>query len=105
MIRGKLVLIAGGLGKNADFNPLVPLIEKYTRHVVLIGKAAPDIAEAIGKRVPVSFAESMDDAILEADKYAQAGDSVLLSPACASYDMFKHFEHRGEVFTKIVQGL
>jgi UDP-N-acetylmuramoylalanine--D-glutamate ligase len=105
VIRGKLVLIAGGLGKNADFNPLVPLIEKYTRHVVLIGKAAPDIAEAIGKRVPVSFAESMDDAILEADKYAQAGDSVLLSPACASYDMFKHFEHRGEVFTKIVQGL
>lgn len=105
VIEGKLILIAGGLGKNADFSPLVPLMEKYARHVVLIGKAAEDIAKAIGNRVPVSFADSMESAVQKADENALPGDSVLLSPACASYDMFKHFEHRGEVFTKIVEGL
>jgi UDP-N-acetylmuramoylalanine--D-glutamate ligase len=105
MIAGKLILIAGGLGKNADFSPLVPNIKKYARHVVLIGKAAHEIAKAIGKGVPLSFAESMDEAVRIADEKACSGDSVLLSPACASYDMFKHFEHRGEVFMEIVQKL
>ena len=96
-IPGKLVLIAGGLGKNADFSPLVPVMEKYARHVVLIGQAAQEIAAVIGDRIAVSFAGSMEEAVKAADQAAQPNDSVL-SPACASYDMFNNFEHRGQVF-------
>jgi UDP-N-acetylmuramoylalanine--D-glutamate ligase len=104
-ITGKLVLIAGGLGKGADFTSLVPTLEKYTRHVVLIGQAAPDLAKAIGSRVSISFAKTMDDAVQEAVLAAKPDDSVLLSPACASWDMYKNFEHRGQVFTGIVEQL
>lgn len=105
VVDGKLILIAGGLGKNADFNPLVPYLLKYVRHVVLIGQAAHDIAKVIGESVPSSLAKSMEDAIYLARQKAIREDSVLLSPACASQDMFKHFEHRGEVFTEIVKKL
>jgi len=104
-IPGKLILIAGGLGKNADFSPLAPVVEKYTRHVVLIGQAANDLAAVIDKHVPVSFAATMEDAVQQASEAAQQNDSVLLSPACASYDMFKNFEHRGDVFIGIVERL
>lgn len=104
-ISGKLVLIAGGVGKNADFNPLVPFIEKYTRHVVLIGEAAQDIASAIDGRVSVSYAQSMDEAVQEAAKAAHPQDCVLLSPACASFDMFNNYAHRGQVFTGVVESL
>lgn len=102
-IKGKLILILGGVGKKADFTTLVPAVAQYCRHVVLIGEAANEIAQAIGNRVPVSFATSMDEAVLQCDAAAQIGDSVLLSPACASFDMFKHYEHRGDVFTGIVE--
>lgn len=105
IIDGKLVLIAGGIGKNADFSSLVPSIEKYTRHVVLIGAAAKELSDVIGHRVPISFASTMDEAVQQAALAARAKDSVLLSPACASFDMFKNFEHRGEVFTEIVNRL
>ncbi len=104
-IAGKLILIAGGVGKNADFSSLLPSIEKYTRHVVLIGEAANELAGVIGKRVSVSFAQSMDEAVAKAAEAAQPADSVLLSPACASFDMFKNYEHRGQVFTEIVEKL
>ncbi len=104
-IPGKLILIAGGLGKNADFSPLVPTMEKYVRHIVLIGQAAQELAAVIGSRVAVSFAGSMEEAVKEADMAAKPNDSVLLSPACASYDMFKNFEHRGQVFAEIVERL
>lgn len=105
IIDGKLVLIAGGIGKNADFATLIPSIERYTRHVVLIGAAAKEINDAIGQRVPTSFASTMDEAVQQAALAAKAQDSVLLSPACASFDMFKNFEHRGDVFTEIVNKL
>lgn len=104
-ITGKLVLIAGGLGKKADFSTLVPAIEKYARHVVLIGQAAKEIAAALGDRTSYSFASDMTDAVAQAAQAAKTNDCVLLSPACASYDMFKNFEHRGEVFTEIVNRL
>jgi UDP-N-acetylmuramoylalanine--D-glutamate ligase len=104
-ITGKLILIAGGLGKNADFHSLVPVIEKYVRHVVLIGKAAKEIADVIADRVPVSFAASMEEAVKQSDANALSGDSVLLSPACASWDMFNNFEHRGNVFMESVGAL
>lgn len=104
-IKGKLILIAGGVGKNADFGLLMPAIEKYTRHVVLMGEAAPDIAAAIANRVGVSFACSMDEAVQLSAAEALPDDSVLLSPACASFDMFNNYAHRGDVFMDIVKGL
>lgn len=104
-LKGKLILIAGGVGKHADFNPLLPAITTYSRHVVLIGEAANDLAKSIGDSIPVSFAASMDEAVEQAAKVALPDDSVLLSPACASFDMFKNYEHRGEVFTQIVNKL
>ena len=104
-IKGKLILIAGGIGKNADFAPLLPTIKKYCRHVVLMGEAANDLAVLIDKSVPHSFANSMEEAVKQAQQNAQSNDTVLLSPACASFDMFKNFEHRGEVFAEIVRGL
>lgn len=101
-IDGKLILIAGGLGKNADFSPLKPALEKYTRHVVLLGAAAQEIAAVIDKKIPVSFANSMAEAVQLASEQAHAKDCVLLSPACASYDMYKNFEHRGDVYVEQV---
>lgn len=104
-IKGKLILIAGGVGKNADFSPLIPAIAKYVKTVVLIGEAAPVLANLIGDRVDIAMAKSMDEAVELAKNLATPGDSVLLSPACASFDMFNNFEHRGDVFTEIVKSL
>jgi UDP-N-acetylmuramoylalanine--D-glutamate ligase len=101
-IEGKLILIAGGVGKNADFATLVPAIEKYVKSVVLIGESASDIANVLGDCVAIEFANSMDDAVTISSQLSVARDSVLLSPACASFDMFKNFEHRGDVFTERV---
>lgn len=105
VIQGRLILIAGGLGKNADFSPLVPVMEQYVKTVILIGDAAPILAETINQRVPVQFAKSMEEAVQLADRAANPDDCVLLSPACASYDMFKNFEHRGQVFSALVNAL
>jgi len=104
-IVGKLVLIAGGVGKNADFSSMKPMIEKYTRQVVLIGEAAKELSSVIDHAVPVSFALNMDEAVQQSQQTALPGDSVLLSPACASFDMFNNYEHRGQVFTEIVEAL
>lgn len=104
-IHGKLILIAGGVGKNADFSTLKPAMEKYVRAVVLIGEAANEIGAVMGDRIPKHFANSMDEAVRLADQLAQNQDSVLLSPACASFDMFKNFEHRGDVFVELVKKL
>ena len=104
-IDGKIILIAGGVGKNADFSPLLQPVTQYARAVVLIGEMAQPLSVLLRDAAQIHFADSMEDAISQADKIAQAGDSVLLSPACASFDMFKNFEHRGKVFTEVVQGL
>ncbi|MEO8400470.1 MAG: UDP-N-acetylmuramoyl-L-alanine--D-glutamate ligase [Gammaproteobacteria bacterium] len=104
-INGKLILIAGGVGKNADFTPLVPAVEKYVKTTVLIGDAAPVLAEMLADRVEIRFAKNMEEAVTIAENLALPDDSVLLSPACASFDMFNNFEHRGQVFTDIVQTL
>lgn len=104
-MQGKIVLIAGGVGKSADFSPLVIPIEKYVKSVILIGEAAPILAAVIGDRVDTQMAASMEEAVSLCDRVAKSGDSVLLSPACASLDMFNNFEHRGNVFAEIVQKL
>lgn len=101
----KLILIAGGDGKGADFSPLKSAIEKHLRALVLIGKDAKAIASLAGNEVQVRFAEDMCDAVAQAFSIAQAKDTVLLSPACASLDMFKNYADRGEQFVAAVRGL
>jgi UDP-N-acetylmuramoylalanine--D-glutamate ligase len=104
-MQGKLIVILGGIGKHADFTSLAPPLSKYARHAVLIGKAADELAAAIGTQVPLSFAQSMEEAVQQAAAAAKPGDAVLLSPACASFDMFHNYEHRGSVFIEIVEKL
>lgn len=101
---GKIVLIAGGVGKGADFSPLAQALTS-SRGVVLIGEDAAKIAVAIGDHAQCHFAENLDDAVAQALDLAQQGDDILLSPACASFDMFAGFEDRGNVFIKSVQGV
>jgi len=99
-----VVLIAGGEGKGQDFSPLREPVSRRARAVILIGRDAPLIAVALdGCGVPCINASDMDDAIAHAQALAQAGDAVLLSPACASFDMFRNYNHRGDVFAGAVR--
>ncbi|TBV13047.1 UDP-N-acetylmuramoyl-L-alanine--D-glutamate ligase [Stutzerimonas kirkiae] len=104
-IDGKLVLIAGGDGKGADFSALREPVARHCRAVVLLGRDAGLLAEALDGAVPLLRVESLDDAVAQAAAVAQAGDAVLLSPACASLDMFSNFEQRGRLFAAAVGGL
>lgn len=101
LIAGKWVLIAGGMGKNADFSPLLAVVAEYCCAVILIGKEAHTLSKLttlLGAVVPCQYANSMEEAVLLASQKAKPGDGVLLSPACASLDMFKNFEERGDAF-------
>jgi UDP-N-acetylmuramoylalanine--D-glutamate ligase len=102
---GKTVLIAGGQGKGADFSPLRAVSAQKARALVLIGEDRQLIADAVQGYAPYVFAKDMADAVTLAAELAQPNDNVLLSPACASFDMFKGYAHRGEVFTQLVQAL
>jgi len=102
---GKTVLIAGGDGKGADFSPLAPVVKELARSVVLIGQDASHIEASLEGTVPVLHAESMEQAVELASEQIQAGDQVLLSPACASFDMYTGYEQRGEVFMDAVARL
>lgn len=104
-IPGQLVLIAGGDGKGADFSSLRDPVSRYCRAVVLIGRDADRLAETLSGAVPLEAAKTLEEAVARAAALAQRGDAVLLSPACASLDMFKNFEARGQVFASAVQEL
>ena len=100
------VLIAGGLGKGQDFSQLAPVAREHARAVVLIGQDAEVIAQALGDDAPViERAESMQQAVERGFALAQPGDAVLLSPACASMDMFRNYSHRGQAFVDAVEAL
>ncbi|HSH97801.1 MAG: UDP-N-acetylmuramoyl-L-alanine--D-glutamate ligase [Methylophilaceae bacterium] len=102
----KVVLIAGGDGKGQDFSPLRSPVNNKARAVVLIGRDSQLIADAlVDIPVPQIQASSMEDAVGKAFAAAQAGDAVLLSPACASFDMFRNYVHRAEVFIAAVADL
>ena len=102
----KVVLIAGGDGKGQDFTPLAAAVAEHARAVVLIGRDADGIAAALaGCGVPLLRAASMEAAVASGFEAAQAGDAVLLSPACASFDMFRNYEHRAQVFVQAVRSL
>ncbi len=102
---GQVVLILGGRGKQAPYAPLAPLVREKVRKLVLIGEDADTIERELGSEAPVVRATDMSDAVRRAYQSAERGDSVLLAPACASFDMFRSFEHRGEVFKREVQSL
>ena len=101
----RTVLIAGGDGKGADFASLAPVVRDHARAVVLIGRDAPLIERALAGTAALHHAKSMDQAVHIAAELAQPGDAVLLSPACASFDMFDDYQHRGRVFEAAVTEL
>jgi UDP-N-acetylmuramoylalanine--D-glutamate ligase len=101
-----VVLIAGGDGKGQDFSPLAPAVSAHARAVVTIGRDAPLIEEVLaGSAVHVMRAETLEEAVATAHRLSQPGDAVLLSPACASYDMFRSYVHRAQIFIAAVQSL
>jgi len=104
-VDGKVVLIAGGDGKGADFSPLADALQRQGHGAVLLGKDAPLLAAVLQEAVPVRHAEDMRQAVQLAAGMAQSGDCVLLSPACASTDMYRNFEERGELFMQAVREL
>lgn len=103
----RVVLIAGGVTKGADFTPLLPSIQQHCRTVVLIGEATNELAALVANQLPVEAvkAATMAEAVQLAYQLAEKGDAVLLSPACASFDMFDDYQHRGEVFCQSVDKL
>jgi len=102
----RVVLILGGEGKGQDFSPLAEPVSRHARAVILIGRDAPIIEEALqGTGVSLQHAASMEEAVQAASRRANPGDAVLLSPACASFDMFKDYAHRAAVFCEAVQVL
>lgn len=104
-MQGKIVLIAGGLGKGADFSQLRAPMADHVRTLVLIGEDADKMESALGSSVKVLRSPSLEEAVRVAHQQAQPGDVVMLSPACASQDMFRDFNHRGEVFVSQVNAL
>jgi UDP-N-acetylmuramoylalanine--D-glutamate ligase len=102
---GPLVMILGGEGKNQDFSPLAAAFRGKVRHTVLIGRDAPLIERALAGVGTLETCATLPAAVQAAARAAQPGDTVLLSPACASLDMFRDYAHRGAVFAQAVQEL
>ena len=100
-----IILILGGRDKGAPYEPLIEAMKGKVKHVLLIGEASAKIAAAMDNRFPVTQVSSLGDAVREGATIGEPGDVVLLSPACASFDMFDNYEHRGRVFKKAVQEL
>ena len=102
-LKGRLILLAGGVGKGADFSPLAAPLASCARHVLLFGLDAPRLAGALIKHVSVQEVDNLPQAMEAAFKLAQPGDCVLLSPACASLDQFANYQERGEMFQRWVE--
>ena len=100
-----VILIAGGRDKNSDYKTIADLIRQKVKLMVLIGEAREKISKALEGVLPMRDAASMDEAVGLGFKQAKPGDCVLLSPMCASFDMFDDYEHRGRVFKEIVRDL
>ncbi|MBS1153679.1 MAG: murD, partial [Myxococcaceae bacterium] len=102
---GKIWLIAGGKGKGAPYAPLVDAAKGKVLGVLTIGQDAPAIAQSFGPGFAIHPCGTLEAAVAKARSLAKSGDTVLLSPACASYDQFNHFEHRGDSFKALVKAL
>lgn len=101
-VDGKVVLLAGGVGKDAEFSALTPAVKAYCSKVILFGEDREQLAQVMPTD-SVLFVDTLYDAVKQAKQFVTAGDVVLFSPACASFDQFKNFEHRGECFMDWVQ--
>ena len=104
-VKEPIVLIAGGRDKGGDFTKLGELVKSRVKALVLIGEAREKIDHALSDRAPTFHSRSLEEAVRLSFEKAEAGDTVLLSPACASFDMFKDYQHRGEVFKASVRSL
>ena len=102
---GKTILILGGRGKNTPYAPLIDLIERSVRSLILVGEDADNIESQLSGHAEIIRADSIDDAVAQGFAAARLGDAVLLAPACASFDMFTSFEERGKVFKAAVRKL
>ncbi|GED22194.1 UDP-N-acetylmuramoyl-L-alanine--D-glutamate ligase [Halomonas halmophila] len=102
-LEGRLVLLAGGVGKGADFSPLVAPLQQYGREAILFGQDAERLATSLRHGLPIRRVENLCDAMQQAAESARPGDCVLLSPACASLDQFSDYQARGEAFRKAVK--
>ena len=100
-----VIIILGGRDKDSDFSVLLPYLSKHVKHAILIGEAALKIEKVIGHRISWSSADSMQQAVKDAANLSEPGDIVLLAPACASFDMFDNYEHRGQVFKELVNSI
>ena len=98
----KLILIAGGIGKDADFSLLKKAIVKYVRYLILLGRDAKEIAKVLPSSFPILYVQDLKEAVKVARFVAKPEDTILFSPACASFDMFLDYNHRGEVFNGLV---
>ena len=103
-LSGPLLIIAGGDGKGQDFSPLAEAFRGKVRRTVVLGRDARRVGDALAGACEVEYAGTMEEAVAVARRAAQPGDTVLLSPACASLDMFRDYAHRGEVFAAAVRG-
>jgi len=102
---GNIIWIAGGVDKGNDYSLIASLVAEKVKCLIILGKYTQPLMSSFGNMKPTYLAESMEDAILQAKGIAKDGDIVLLSPACASFDLFKNYEHRGDEFRRIVQDL
>ncbi|MCX6827322.1 MAG: UDP-N-acetylmuramoyl-L-alanine--D-glutamate ligase, partial [candidate division Zixibacteria bacterium] len=97
-----ICLIAGGRDKGGSYQPIIEYGIGKIKEIILIGEAKEKMFETLGRAFPVQFAGTMEEAVQRAFKAALPGETVLLSPACSSFDMFKNFEHRGNTFKEMV---
>jgi UDP-N-acetylmuramoylalanine--D-glutamate ligase len=102
---GTVHLILGGRNKGADLSLLEPMVRRKARRIYLIGESAGDFERALGSSVPFERSGTMDQAVRAAAAAARSGEVVVLSPACASFDQFRNFGHRGQVFQELVRGI
>ena len=100
-----VVMICGGLDKHLDYSPLKSLVAQKVKHMIAIGQAREIMKSTFGDVVTVDTFTSLEEAVKAARGIAKSGECVLLSPMCASFDMFKDYEHRGRCFKEIVNNL
>lgn len=100
-----VILIAGGDAKSADFNEFATHVAKYIKHLIVLGKDAEKISAAFNRQVDIQHVNTIDEAVQKANEIAESGDTILLSPACASLDQFKNYQARGDAFVQAVQRL
>lgn len=105
LTQGKIILIAGGQGKAADFSVLSELTKKHVKELILLGEDKNKLAAALQDSAPIHFVDSLDEAVKKARGLSRDGDAVLLAPACASFDMFADYAARGDAFIQLVEQL